>query len=152
MREAGLAAELVGDADVRDAFKAMPVKFGPQTMRATSPNWCGLAGSVRCIASRWRRKGGAGDPDGAQCWCSRSFRDVESSLRGILRGFGLKGGKTTPSGSRHGSRSWSWDIPNLQIVTEALLAVRSWCCCAEFNGFEKARCARWHAATFVPGC
>ena len=56
MREAGLAVELLETRHVRDAFKAMPVKTDRKDARVASPSSCGSVGSVRCIASRCRRR------------------------------------------------------------------------------------------------
>ena len=51
--------------------------------------------------------------------------DVEMSLRGVLRGFGLKVGPTTArSFAGRGSASWWRDIRCLTAVAEALLAAR----------------------------
>jgi transposase len=62
--------------------------------------------------------------------------DIENGLRGILRGFGLKVGKTT-------ARSFAGRIdelvaghPNLEAVAAALLAVRA-VLLREFDAFEK---------------
>jgi transposase len=62
--------------------------------------------------------------------------DVENSLRGILRGFGLKVGKTT-------ERSFAgriWELvaghPTLETIATALLSVRA-VLLREFKGFEK---------------
>ena len=42
------------------------------------------------------------------------LRDIENSLRGILRGFGLKVGKTTARSFAGGSASWWRDKPILR--------------------------------------
>jgi transposase len=68
------------------------------------------------------------------------LQDVENSLRGILRGFGLKVGKTTP-------RSFAWRIrelvaghANLHSIAQALLSVRA-VLLREFDAFEnRVRC------------
>jgi transposase len=64
------------------------------------------------------------------------LRDVENSLRGILRGFGLKVGKTTPRRFEGRIRELVAEHASLQAVAEALLAVRA-VLLREFNGFEK---------------
>jgi len=51
--------------------------------------------------------------------------ETESSLRGILRGFGLKVGKTTPVGFEGRIRELVARHPSLEVITLALLSVRA---------------------------
>jgi transposase len=62
--------------------------------------------------------------------------DVENSLRGILRGFGLKVGKTTKTSFARRIEGLVRGHPNLATIAEALLRARA-VLLAEFNGFEK---------------
>ena len=62
--------------------------------------------------------------------------DFESSLRGILRGFGLKVGKTTRTNFAGRIEELVQGHPNLQTIGQALLRARA-VLLAEFNGFEK---------------
>ena len=62
--------------------------------------------------------------------------DVENSLRGILRGFGLKVGKTTRKNFAGRIRELVEGHPNLKTIGEALLSVRA-VLLGEFNTFEK---------------
>ena len=62
--------------------------------------------------------------------------DVENSLRGILRGFGLKVGKTTRTNFAGRIRELVKGHPNLKTIGEALLSVRT-VLQDEFNAFEK---------------
>ena len=62
--------------------------------------------------------------------------DIENSLRGILRGFGLKVGKVTPTNFAGRIEALVKGHPNLQAIGEALLRARA-VLLAEFNGFEK---------------
>jgi len=62
--------------------------------------------------------------------------DVENSLRGILRGFGLKVGKTTRTNFAGRIRELVQGHPNLKTIGEGLLSVRS-VLLGEFNAFEK---------------
>jgi transposase len=64
------------------------------------------------------------------------LHDVQNSLRGILRGFGLKVGEATPP--RFSSRiiELVTGHPNLEVIAEALLAVHE-VVLREFKGFEK---------------
>src|SRR5437763_16122787 len=52
------------------------------------------------------------------------LHDVEMSLRGILRGFGLKVGPTTPKRFAGRIQELVTGHPNLQAIADALLAVR----------------------------
>ena len=62
--------------------------------------------------------------------------EVESSLRGILRGFGLKVGNTTPVRFEARIKELVAGHPNLERIAEALLATRAVLRRA-FNGFER---------------
>src|SRR5262245_16343103 len=101
--EEGLAVELLETRHVHDAFKAMPVKSDRNDARGIAqlmrlgwfrPVHCKSipAQEVRALLT-------------ARKLVQSKLIDIEMSLRGILRGFGLKIGKTNPN--RFGSRSWS---------------------------------------------
>jgi transposase len=62
--------------------------------------------------------------------------DVQNSLRGILRGFGLKVGKTTERGFAGRIRELVTGHPALETIAEAVLAVHAVLKC-EFDRFEK---------------
>ena len=62
--------------------------------------------------------------------------DIESSLRGILRGFGLKVGKTTGRSFAGRIHELTDGHPNLAAIGEVLLSVRA-VLLREFNAFEK---------------
>ena len=62
--------------------------------------------------------------------------DVENSLRGILRGFGLKVGKTTARSFAGRIQELVTGHPHLETIGEALLSVRA-VLQREFNAFEK---------------
>src|SRR5665811_2424560 len=51
--------------------------------------------------------------------------DLENSLRGILRGFGLKVGKTTRTKFYERIEELVHEHPNLQTIGQALLRVRA---------------------------
>jgi transposase len=134
MREVGLPIELLETRRVRDAFRAMPVKSDRNDARNIAelmrlgffrPVHCKSMAAQETRAMLTARK-----------LVQSKLRDVESSLRGILRGFGLKVGKTTPKRFEARIKELVAGHPNLQIVTEALLAVRA-VLLREFNGFEK---------------
>jgi transposase len=91
MRQAGLAVELVETRRVRDAFSAMPVKSDRNDARGIAqlmrlgwfrPVHCKSIGAQEVWALLTARK-----------LVQSKLQDVENSLRGILRGFGLKVGK-----------------------------------------------------------
>src|SRR5262249_62253942 len=62
--------------------------------------------------------------------------EVESSLRGILRGFGLKVGKTTPVKFEGRVKELVAGNPSLERTADSLLATRA-VLRREFNGFER---------------
>jgi transposase len=84
------------------------------------------------------------------------LHDIELSLRGILRGFGLKVGPTTPARFEGRIRELVAGHPSLEAIAESLLAVRV-TLRREFERFEKqlhtvARCdTRVRLLTSVPG-
>ena len=133
-REAGLAVELLETRHVRKAFEAMPVKSDRNDARGIAqlmrlgwfrPVHCKSLSAQEARAVLTARK-----------LVQSKLLDVENSLRGILRGFGLKVGKTT-------ARSFAGRIQelvkghrHLETIGEALLSVRT-VLLREFNVFEK---------------
>src|ERR1700730_16219304 len=93
MKQAGLAVELLETRHVSDAFKAMPVKSDRNDARKIAqlmrlgwfrPVHCKSMSAQEIRAMLTARK-----------LVQSKLLDLENSLRGILRGFGLKVGKTT---------------------------------------------------------
>jgi transposase len=134
MREAGLAAELLETRHVRDAFKAMPVKSDRNDARGIAqlmrlgwfrPVHCKSINAQEVRAVLTARK-----------LVQTKLQDVENSLRGILRGFGLKVGKTTARSFAGRIQELVKGHPSLETIGEALLSVRS-ALLREFNAFEK---------------
>jgi transposase len=134
MREAGLAVELLETRHVRNAFKTMPVKTDRKDARGIAelmrmgwfrPVHCKSMGAQETRVMLTARK-----------LVQSKLHDVEMSLRGILRGFGLKVGKTTRTGFAGRINELVAGHPSLQVVAEALLRVRA-VLLKEFNGFEK---------------
>lgn len=134
MREAGLAVELLETRHVRDAFKAMPVKSDRNDARGIAqlmrlgwfrPVHCKSMGAQEVRAMLTARK-----------LIQSKLRDVENSLRGILRGFGLKVGATTPRSFAGRVRELVAGQAVLERIVEALLVVHA-VLRREFNGFEK---------------
>jgi transposase len=134
MKQAGLAVELLETRHVRDAFKAMPVKSDRNDARGIAqlmrlgwfrPVHCKsmAAQEVRAILT-------------ARKLVQSKLLDVENSLRGILRGFGLKVGKTTRKNFAERIKELVKGHPNLKTIGEALLSVRA-VLLGEFHTFEK---------------
>jgi transposase len=134
MKQAGLAVELLETRHVSDAFKAMPVKSDRNDARNIAqlmrlgwfrPVHCKSLSAQEIRAMLTARK-----------LIQTKLLDVENSLRGILRGFGLKVGKTTRTSFASRIEQLVEDHPNLQEIGKALLRARA-VLLAEFNGFEK---------------
>lgn len=121
LKQAGLAVELLETRHVRAAFKTMPVKSDRNDAR-------GIAELMRV---GWFRpvhcKSLAAQEMRAQLTARKLVQsklfDVEMSVRGILRGFGLKVGPTTPKRFDRRIRELVSGHATLEAVAEALLAV-----------------------------
>src|SRR5438128_1908027 len=120
MRDAGLAVELLETRHVRDAFKAMPVKSDRNDARNIAqlmrlgwfrPVHCKsmAAQEVRAILT-------------ARKLVQSKLHDVEMSLRGTLRGFGLKVGPTTATRFAGRIKELVAGHPSLEVIAESLLA------------------------------
>ena len=134
MKQAGLAVELLETRHVRDAFKAMPVKSDRNDARGIAqlmrlgwfrPVHCKSIGAQEVRAVLTARK-----------LIQTKLLDVENSLRGILRGFGLKVGKTTARSFAGRIQELVKGHPNLEVISEAMLAVRA-VLQREFDAFER---------------
>lgn len=134
MKQAGLTVELLETRHVRDAFKAMPVKSDRNDARGIAqlmrlgwfrPVHCKSIGAQETRAVLTARK-----------LVQSKLRDVENSLRGILRGFGLKVGKTTERSFAGRIRELVANHASLEKIAEALLAVHA-VLLREFKVFEK---------------
>jgi transposase len=134
LRQAGLAVELLETRHVRDAFKAMPVKSDRNDARNIAqlmrlgwfrPVHCKSMSAQETRAVLTTRK-----------LVQSKLRDVENSVRGILRNFGLKVGKTT-------ARSFAGRItelvaghPILETIAQRLPAIHA-VLVREFTSLEK---------------
>src|SRR3954462_11389874 len=134
MRDAGLPVELLETRHVRDAFKAMPVKTDRKDARGIAqllrlgwfrPVHCKSASVQETRALLTARK-----------LLQSKYLDVEMSLRGVLRGFGLKVGPTTARSFPIRIRALVEGHPTLTAVAEALLAARE-TLGAQLCGLEK---------------
>jgi transposase len=134
MRAAGLAVELLETRHVRDAFKAMPVKSDRNDARGIAqlmrlgwfrPVHCKSMAAQEMRALLTARK-----------LVQSKLLDVQMSLRGLLRGFGLKVGATTPSRFAGRIRDLVEGNATLELIAVALLAVHE-TLRRELAGFEK---------------
>jgi transposase len=123
MRETGLAVELLETRHVRDAFKAMSVKTDRNDARNIAQLMrLGWFRPVHCksIEAQEARAVLSG-----RKLLQSKLRDVENSLRGILRGFGLKVGKTTERTFAQRISELVAGHPGLEAVARALLAAHA---------------------------
>jgi transposase len=147
MKQAGLAVELLETRHVRNAFKTMPVKTDRKDARGIAELMrLGWFRPVHCksIEAQETRAVLTG-----RKLVQSKLHDVEMSLRGILRGFGLKVGRTTPKQFEARIRELVAEHPSLGMVAEALLAVRG--CCASSTA-SRSGCGQWPALTHGLGC
>jgi len=122
MAAAGLTVELLETRHVRTAFKIMPVKTDKTDARGIAqlmrlgwyrPVHCKSAGAQEVRAVLTARK-----------LLLAKHHDIETSLRGILRGFGLKVGRTTPKTYPARVRELVEGHEALEAIATALLAAR----------------------------
>ena len=146
MRQAGLAVELLETRHVHKALETMPVKTDRNDARGIAqlmrlgwfrPVHCKSLAAQETRAMLTARK-----------LVQSKLHDIENGLRGILRGFGLKVGKTTERSFAGRIRELVAGHPNLEALAEALLSVHA-VLLREFNAFEKRvrSLARSHAKT-----
>ena len=134
LRQAGLAVELLETRHVKAALSAAPVKTDRNDARGIAqlmrlgwfrPVHCKSLAAQELRAVLTARK-----------LIGSKLRDVENSMRGILRGFGLKVGPTTARRFAGRIRELVAGQANLEMIAQALLAVHA-VLLREFNGFEK---------------
>lgn len=134
MRDAGLAVELLETRHVRNAFKIMPVKTDRKDAHGIAelmrldwfrPVHCKSQEAQETRAMLTARK-----------LTQKALHEVEMSLRGILRGFGLKIGKVTPTQFEARVKELVAGQPSLEMIATSMLAVRA-TLRREFSSFEK---------------
>ncbi len=134
MRQSGLAVELLETRHVRTALKTMPVKSDRNDARGIAqlmrlgwfrPVHCKSMAAQETRALLTARK-----------LMQAKLHDIEMSLRGILRGFGLKVGPTTPARFEGRIRELVAGHPSLEAIAAGLLAARA-ALRREFDRFEK---------------
>ena len=134
MRDAGLPVELLETRHVRDAFKAMPVKTDRKDAQGIAQLMrLGWFRPVHCKSMEAQETRAI---LGARKLVQSKLHDVEMSLRGTLRGFGLKVGRTTPNRFAARVTELVEGHPTLQVIATSLLAVHA-VLLHEFKGFEK---------------
>ncbi len=120
LRQAGFAVELLETRHVRRAFDIMPVKTDRGDAR----------GIAQLLRLGWFRPVHCKSLDAQEVRALLSARklaqgklyDVEMSLRGVLRGFGLKVGATTKRRFAGRIRELVAGQPTLEVVAAALLS------------------------------
>ena len=147
MKQAGLAVELLETRHVYEAFKSMPVKSDRNDARKIAqlmrlgwfrPVHCKSITAQQIRAMLTARK-----------LVQSKLLDLENSLRGILRGFGLKVGKTTRTNF----------AGRIEELVKGILtfrpSARRCCGCAPFclqsSTVLRSACARYRAFTTRPG-
>ena len=134
MAKAGRTGELLETRHVRAAFKTMPVKTDKKDAR----------GIAQLIRLGWFRPVHCKSVPAQEVRALLTTRkllkskvlDVEASLRGILRGFGLKVGPTTPKTYEARVQALSQGHPTLEVIVQALLNSRA-TLEREFRAFER---------------
>jgi transposase len=134
LKQAGFAVELLETRHVRDAFKAMPVKTDRKDARGIAQLMrLGWYRAVHCKSAEAQE---ARALLTARKLVQSKLLDIEMSLRGILRGFGLKVGETTKSKFEARIRALVAGNASLETIAEALLRVHA-VLLAEFSKFER---------------
>jgi transposase len=134
MKEAGLAVELLETRHVRNAFKTMAVKTDRKDARGIAELMrVGWFRPVHCKSMNAQETRAILT---ARALVQSKLHDIEMSLRGTLRGFGLKVGATTSNRFAGRIKELVSEHPTLQIIAEPLLAVHE-ALLRAFKGFEK---------------
>ena len=134
MLKAGLAMELLETRHVRSAFKTMPVKTDKKDARGIAHLMrLGWFRSVHCKSLPAQEVRAVLT---ARKLLQAKLHDVEMSVRGILRGFGLKVGPTTPRSYEARVRTFVDGHPTLENIAQALLKARA-VFAEELRGFER---------------
>ena len=148
MRQAGLAVELLETRHVHNALKTMPVKTDRNDARGIAqlmrlgwfrPVHCKSIPAQETRALLTARK-----------LVQVKLHDVEMSLRGILRGLGLKVGPTTPVRFEGRIRELVAGHPNLEAIAQACWRYVSRC--GASSTASRNRCTPWPAAIRGHGC
>jgi transposase len=134
MRKAGLPVELLETRHVRNALKTMINKTDRNDARGIAQLMrLGWFRPVHCKSMEAQETRALLT---ARTLMQAKLHDVEMSLRGTLRNFGLKVGKTTPAQFEARIRELVAGHPTLEEIADGLLKARAtlW---REFNRFER---------------
>ncbi|KQZ99880.1 transposase [Mesorhizobium sp. Root157] len=122
----GLTVELIETRHVRAAFKTMPVKTDKKDAR----------GIAQLMRLGWFRAVQCKSLPAQEMRAQGKLHDIEMSIRGILRGFGLKVGPTTRRAYAARISELVEGHPTLEAIAASLLKVRD-ALAGEFAGFER---------------
>ena len=134
MKKAGFAVELIETRHVRAALTAMPVKTDRNDAR----------GIAQLMRLGWFRPVHCKSLDAQETRAVLTARklvqsklyDVEMSLRGVLRGFGLKVGRTTPRRFAGRIEELVAGQPTLELIAKSILSVHG-ALLREFSNLER---------------
>ena len=148
MKEAGLAVELLETRHVRTALQTMPVKTDRNDARGIAqlmrlgwfrPVHCKSMAAQETRALLTARK-----------LVQSKLYDIEMSLRGILRGFGLKvGPRRRQSALRGASRNSSPGIRRWRSSRRRCFRRMRLCCAS--STCSRSLCGRWRGGTSARG-
>jgi transposase len=134
LRQAGFSVELLETRHLHNAIKTMPVKTDRNDARAIAQLLrLGWFRPVHCKSMEAQERRAILT---ARKLLQSKLQDIEFSVRGILRGFGLKVGKTTPARFAGRVKELVAGHPHLEAIAESLLAARL-AMLREFNRLEK---------------
>ena len=148
MKRAGLAVELLETRHVRAALQTMPVKTDRNDARGIAQLMrLGWSRPVHCksVAAQETRVLLT-----ARKLVQSKLYDIEMSLRGILRGFGLKVGPTTPK--RFARRIEEFVSPGMRHwKSSQRRCLRPMRLCCASSTCSKNGCGRWRGRTSARG-
>ena len=134
LRDAGLTIELLETRHVRTAFKTMPVKTDRSDARGIAELMrLGWFRPVHCKSMEAQETRAILT---ARKLVQKKLHEVEMSLRGVLRNFGLRVGKVAARDFPFRIRELVAEHADLTEVAESLLRVRE-VLVREFSGFER---------------
>jgi transposase len=134
LRRAGFAVDLLETRHVRAAFQTMPVKTDRKDARGIAELMrLGWVRPVHCksVAAQEMRALLT-----ARKLVQSKLNDIAMHLRGVLREFGLKVGRTTERRFAGRIRELVAGQPALELIAESLLSVHA-VLLHEFNSFDK---------------
>jgi transposase len=134
LRQAGFPVELLESRRVRNALKIMPVKTDRNDARGIAELLrLGWFRSVHCKTMEAQEQRAILT---TRKLMQKKLQEIESSVRGILRGFGLKVGNTTPARFAGRIKDLVTGHTQLEAIAESLLTARD-ALRREFNRLDK---------------